>query len=525
MVLRALGILLWAALLPAQEVHLQILETTDVRGHVLPVDTFTLQPASGGWARLGTLIRILKTQNPATVLVDSGDGTQGEPLNYVATRLRPEAPEPTMALMNSLGYSAMVVGHLELDQGLARVRAMEEQAQFPWLAANVYFAGTRKHAFTPYLKMEVGGVPVAVLGLVAAPAAGLDGTGGLDFQDPVACARELIPQLREREQVDFVVLACHGGAEEACLALADQVPGVDLILAGHTRRQASLRRNGVPILQAGASGQVLGVAEVTLRRGKSRWTVAGCETRLATPAADLEPDPGVLQATAELRAATETYLNTAATSLATDLDGRWGRMEDTPLAHLLHTVVRQATGAQITAVAARPPRLFIPRGPTSVRQFYALAPDEEGVARIRITGRQLRAYLEQAGRCYNYSHLPELYNHAMAPGDFDTLDGCGYALDISRAPGQRVVELTFQGHPVRDEQTFTLGLPTGRLAGAGGYLEAMGWHGEPDYVSPGPLRNLLLAHVLGKATLTVGSSDNWRIIPALDRERVLAQQN
>jgi len=210
MVLRALGILLWAALLPAQEVHLQILETTDVRGHVLPVDTFTLQPASGGWARLGTLIRILKTQNPATVLVDSGDGTQGEPLNYVATRLRPEAPEPTMALMNSLGYSAMVVGHLELDQGLARVRAMEEQAQFPWLAANVYFAGTRKHAFTPYLKMEVGGVPVAVLGLVAAPAAGLDGTGGLDFQDPVACARELIPQLREREQVDFVVLACHG---------------------------------------------------------------------------------------------------------------------------------------------------------------------------------------------------------------------------------------------------------------------------------------------------------------------------
>ena len=527
-VLRALFILLCAVSLQAQDVRVQILETTDLKGHILPVDPFTLQPGTGGWARLGALIRTLRAANPNTILLDCGDGTQGEPLDYVWSHLKPETPEPTMALMNALGYQAMVVGHDEFDHGFKLLRTMEEQARFPWLAANVRFSDTGKHAFTPYLKVEVGGVNVVILGLVskAIPRlVGREATEGLDFQDPVACAKELVPQLRDKEKADLVVVALHGGQGSPCgqdeespaLCLADQVPGLDLILAGHTRQQASLRRNGVPILQAGTSGQALGVADLVLKREGERWVVASCDTRLAVPGPELEGDPGVLQATAELRTLTETYLNTMATRLDTDLDGRWCRMEDTPLTHLLHTVVRTSTGAQLTAVTAPGSKLYIPKGPTSVRQFYALVPGEETVARIRVTGRQVRAYLEQAARYFSFSHQPDLFNRAMAPDAFDTLDGCTYALDLSRAPGSRVVLLTFQGHPVKDDQTFTLGLSSRRLAGAGGYL-------EPDFVSPTPLRNLLLSLVLSRPSLAVGTSDNWRLIPALDRERVLAQQ-
>ena len=43
---------------------------------------------------------------------------------------------------------------------------------------------------------------------------------------------------------------------------------------------------------------------------------------------------------------------------------------------------------------------------------------------------------------------------------------------------------------MKDDQEFTLGLPTSRLAGSGGYLEAMGWTGQPDFVSAEPFRNL-----------------------------------
>lgn len=529
-VVRWLAVLLCALVLDAQEARVQVLMTADLRGRVLPQDSYTLQPANLGWAKLATLIRGLRAANPGTLAVDCGDATLGEPITYVWSRFNRKAPEPTMAIMNSLGYHAMVVGGQDLDRGLEQARAVEEQALFPWLAANLVFAADGRRAYTPYVKLELNGVPVAVLGLAAVPRAAT--VDGLQYQDPVAVARALVPVLRDKEKVDLVVVAVDGGpagsdcgpGEDSPVACLAQVPGVDLILAGRSRQPLASEMNGVPVLQVGVAGQALGVAEFTFSRRRGHWEKASRQVRTVQPGPDTRPDPQVLDLTAPLRAAADTYLNTFATSLAADLDGRWTRMEGTPLMHLLHTVARQASGAQITALAAPGSHLYIPKGVTSVRQFYALSPSDQRLARIRVSGRQLRAYLEQAGRFYSFSHSPDLFNRSVDPEDFDTLDGCSYALDISRPPGQRVVDLKVKGQPVKDDQWFTLGLAASRLAGQGGYLEAMGWTGKPDYLTPMPFRNYVLDYVLSRPSLAPAAGDNWRIIPALDRERVLAQQ-
>ena len=532
---RWIGILICALALNAQEVRVQVLETTDVRGHVMPVNTFTLQPAAQGWARLATLIRELQLANHNTLLVDCGNATQGDPINYLWSHLKSDAPEPDTAIMNSLGYSAMVVGNHEFDGGLTRLRAMEEQAQFPWLAANVVYASNGKRVFTPYLKLPVGGVQVAILGLTTTAIPRLSQGGkseALLFQDVVATAKAMVPLLRSKEKADLVIVALHGGLgelpgkpfdENQALALA-QIPGIDLILTGHTGQQLNLEQNGVPILQAGVNGQALGVGEFTFRKTKNKWDLVSRQMRILQPAAETVPDPAVLQITAPLRLVVDTYLNTFATNLSGDLDARWSRMEDTAVMHLLHSVAHRASGAQITALPTPGSHLFIPKGPTSVRQFYALYPDDSGLARIRVTGRQLRAYLEHSARFFNLSHQPDLFNAAIPAGDYDTLDGCNYVLDLTRPVGMRVLALKVQDSPVTDDQTFTLGITANRLAGGGGFLEAMEWKGIPEFVSPDSFRNLLLEYVLSKPILTPAVSGNWHTIPALDRERVLLQQ-
>jgi 2',3'-cyclic-nucleotide 2'-phosphodiesterase/3'-nucleotidase len=199
-------------------------------------------------------------------------------------------------------------------------------------------------------------------------------------------------------------------------------------------------------------------------------------------------------------------------------------MEGTALMSLLHTVARQASGAQITALATPGARIFIPRGATSVRQFYGLFPSDDRIDRIRVDGRQLKAYLEHAGRFFNYCHNPELFSKVIGPEDYDTLEGCDYTFDLSKPVGMRVTELEFQGRPVKDDQTFTLGLPAARVAGAGGYMEAMGWSGQPEFESQAPFRNALLDYVLSRPNLAPAAGDSLHILPALDRERVLAQQ-
>jgi 2',3'-cyclic-nucleotide 2'-phosphodiesterase/3'-nucleotidase len=535
--LRWLGILLCALALNAQEVRLRVLASTDLRGRILAQDSFTLQPTAQGWVRLAPLIRSLRAADPATLLVDCGDATQGEPTGYVWSRIKPNLPEPSTAIMNALGYNAMVVGPHDLLHGMARLRAAEALAQFPWLAANVTFAADGGRPFTPYLVLDQGGVRVAILGLTAPPPflpAATDPAAQLIFQDPVNTAAAFVPLLRGKERADLVIVVLHGGnGSDSCTVdeesevrcLAAQVPGIDLIVASHARQQLAPEVNGVAVLQGGSGGSALGVCELVLRKGpKSGWEVESRSVRVLQPGPDAAADPEVLDLTAPIRSAAETYLDTFATSLGTDLDGRWTRMEDTPVMHLMHAVAQKASGAQITALPTPGTHLFIPKGPTSVRQFYALVPGEDRICRIRVTGRQLRAYLEQAARFFNYSHDPELFNKAFDPRDYDTLSGCEYALDISRPPGQRVVSLTVQNEPVTDTQAFTLGLISSRLGGAGGYLAAMGWTGKPETESAEPFRNLLLDYVLSRPSLTLAADDHWRLIPSLDRERVLAQQ-
>lgn len=529
------SLLLAAGGLSAQELKLQVLGTTDLHGHVLPQDTYSLQPENKGWAKLATLIRQARAQNPNTLLIDSGDTIEGEPINYVRTRLRPDFPEPSIAVMNELGFSAMAVGNHDFNWGLDVLRTAEKQARFPFLSANTLLAKGGKPAFLPWTKLKVGDVTVVIVGFTTPGIPKWEEPGnypGLVFQDIVECAKALVPRLRDKEKADVVIVTMHSGLgtlpgrpgdENAALRLAEEVPGIDLILTGHTHLPISTQHKGVAILQAGAHGRALSVAELALQKIQGHWRVVASQGHLAQPTSETPQDPQVLELTASLRTATETYLNTAATNLGTDLDGRWCRLEDTPLAQLLHTVQRLATGAQLSAVNWTSARIFIPKGPTSVRQFYSLQPYENQLARIRITGKQLRAYLEFAARAYNFSHEPELFNKAVAFYDVDQIDGCAYALDLSQARGSRVKNLVFQGQPVRDEQTFTLALSTYRVRGGGGYMEAIGFTGQPDFVTPQLTRNLLLDYVLNRPNLAPAAVNAWRTIPALDRERVLQQ--
>jgi 2',3'-cyclic-nucleotide 2'-phosphodiesterase/3'-nucleotidase len=144
---------------------------------------------------------------------------------------------------------------------------------------------------------------------------------------------------------------------------------------------------------------------------------------------------------------------------------------------------------------------------------------------MRITGAQLRAYLEHSAKYFNFSYMPELINHSVPLADYDIIGGCSYAIDISRPPGKRVASLKFAGHPVKDVQTFSMAVSTYRLSGGGGYMDAIGFNGQVEATSNATLRNLLLEYVLSRPTLSIPNSNDWRTIPSMERERVVSAYN
>ncbi len=533
--LRWLGILLLALGLQAQDLHIQVLGTTDMHGHIMAEHVYSLQPANQGWAKVATLIRQLKAQNPNTVLVDCGDTIQGQPINYIRNVLRPDLPEPSIAIMNALGYSAMVVGNHEYNFGLGVLREVEQEAKFPFLSANTVDAGSGKPAFPADTVVTVAGVRILFVGFTTPCIPQWEEPGnyrGLRFRDIVDTARTLVPQLKAETHADVVIALLHSGLgkvdghrgdENEALRLADQVPGLDAIFTGHTHEAIATTYKGIPILQAECFGRALAVVDLDLARAKGRWTLVAAKGHLVRPDDSTPVDPEVLQLTAPLRKVATQYLDTPATELENDLDCRWCRMEDTPVVQLLHKVQLRATGAQLSAVGCPDPGIFIPKGATSVRQFYALEPYENRVAMIRITGAQLKLYLEHAAEGYHYSWQPDLFNPAVPFYDIDSVAGVDYALDLGKPVGHRVVGLSYQGKPVQPGDSFTLALSTYRLRGGGGYMQAIGFHGAPEMVTDQLSRNLLLAYVLARPTLSVAAVNNWRTIPYLDRERLLPQ--
>jgi 2',3'-cyclic-nucleotide 2'-phosphodiesterase/3'-nucleotidase len=151
-----------------------------------------------------------------------------------------------------------------------------------------------------------------------------------------------------------------------------------------------------------------------------------------------------------------------------------------------------------------------------------LLPYENQLAKIRVTGEQLKRYLEQSARHYALSWEPELYNRDVPFYNFDTVDGVSYALDLGQPAGNRVKNLAYQGKPVKPEQTFSMAITTYRLRGGGGYMDAIGYKSIPELVTKATERNLLLEYVLGRPSINPASANNWRTIPYLDRERVLS---
>src|SRR5215471_19673814 len=150
---------------PAQRAHVVILSTTDMHGRLLPIDYYTNKYDDVGIAKVATLVKDARKNDPNLLLVDSGDTIQGTPLEYFHNKRNNTPPDPMMLAMNALHYESMTVGNHEYNFGLQVLNKARGEAQFPWLSANTYEAGTGTTHYKPYIVKEVQSVRIEILGL------------------------------------------------------------------------------------------------------------------------------------------------------------------------------------------------------------------------------------------------------------------------------------------------------------------------------------------------------------------------
>ena len=520
----------------AQRARVVILGTTDMHGRVFPIDYYTNKYDNVGIAKVATLVREARKTDPNLLLVDSGDTIQGTPLEYFHNKRNNTPPDPMMLAMNALHYDSMTVGNHEYNFGLKVLEKARSEAKFPWLSANTYNKGTQTTHYKPYIVKEVDGVRVGVLGLTTPGIPNWENVPnyeGLEFHETVSEAKKWVPILREKEKVDIVVIAMHMGIEEdlrtgttnpsqvanenAAVAIARGVPGVDVILMGHTHRDVpSLVVNGVLLAQANRWASHVARVDVYLEKNESdgHWQVVAKSSRTIPVTEKTAVDPEIAQLGQPYDKETQNWLSRTIGESTEELTSQDCRFRDTAIIDLIQRAQLEAGKADVSMAACFNPQARIPKGPVTVRDIAGLYEYENTLVTLELTGQQLKDALEHSARYFRPyepgKSLNELVDQRIPGYNFDVAEGVTYTLDVTKPFGQRIQSLRFKGQPLSPTQKLRVVTNNYRVNGGGGftaYKEA-----PVVYRSSEEVRELIIDWVEKNKTIPTQAANNWRIV-------------
>lgn len=534
---------------PAPTRELVLLGTTDVHGRLYAHDYYTGRATDHGLALLKPLVDSIRAANPGRVyLFDSGDLLQGNPLAYVHARREPVRPNPIVQAMNLMGYDAAAIGNHEFNYGLAHLDRAIEDAAFPFVAGNVFRHGTDEHAYRPYALIPhvVAEGDTILIGVTGNTPPGVHlwdkahVEGVLEFRDVVASLRPVVADLRRRG-ADLVVVLSHGGfggtsydtlstglaPENVADRLAREVPGIDVVFVGHTHRElADSTIEGVLYTQARNWAASLAVATIRLARvAPNDWRVLEKGARILRPD-PARADTAFMEALRPAHERTVAYVNSVVGRSPVRWEARESRLCDTPILDFVNEVQRSVAGADLSATAAFNLSAAIPEGEITVADLAGLYIYDNTLKAVRITGAQLKEYLEQSARYFRGWPAPDggpLIDPEVPGYNFDVVSGVDYTIDLTRPVGERITELRYRGEPVRPDQTFTLAVNNYRQGGGGGFT--MIAEAPVVYDRQEDIRELLIEEVRRRGTIRPEDyfRENWRIVPAEAVEAIRAE--
>ncbi|HEX6052340.1 MAG TPA: 5'-nucleotidase C-terminal domain-containing protein [Gemmatimonadaceae bacterium] len=519
-----------------ERVTLVVAATTDVHGRIVGWDYYAgTADSTRGLARAATIVDSVRTAHPGrVVLVDAGDLLQGNPFAFLAARVDTARPNPIVAAMNVLRYDAAAIGNHEFNYGLATLGRAIEEADFPFLAANAYHAnGTR--AYPAYTIVRRGDIRVGIVGATNPGAMIWDREnlrGRIVIRDIVPELRRAVDEVRAKG-ADVVVVTMHSGlaepasydtvttavpSENVAARVAREVPGVDLIVFGHSHQEHPDTVIGTTrLLQPKNWATSVGLAHLTLERSNGRWHVTETRGETVNAAGHVE-HPAVVQAVATAHESTVAYVNRSVGTTPVVWRADSARVRDTPIVDFMLEVQRRAAGADLAATAAFSLDASLDAGPITVAEIARLYPYDNTLRAVRITGRQVRDFLEYSARYFrtfagDTGRSIPLVDPSIPGYAYDIIAGADYVLDVSRPRGSRVASLAVNGKPVVDTDTFTLALNNYRQTGGGGY--AMLHDAPVVYDRQQEIRQLLIDEVTRRGTIAPADyfRQNWRLEP------------
>jgi 5'-nucleotidase len=460
----------------ADPVEIDLLTINDFHGRL------EAAPPVAGAATLGGMVNSYEAANPNTILAAAGDLVGASTFTSFI-----QDDQPTLDALNAIGLDVSSFGNHEFDQGRDDIARLEGEADWPYLAANVYDRASGAPAFGEYSVVETGGVSIGFVGAVTEELPSLvspDGIATLEVRPIVPEVNRVAAALSDGDpangEADVVILLVHEGAATTSLASATDpasafgsiVQGasadVDAIVSGHTHLQYDhdVPIPGTdrtrPVISSGEYGVAYGHTTISVDPDTGELLSISSEVLPLVATPPFTPDPVVAAIVADAVAVADQLGSVSLGAIATDITRgvqiaggtAENRGAESTLGNLVADAQLAATADLGTQLAIMNPGgiradLLVastgandPAGNVTYREAALVQPFANTLVTFDLTGAQLRQVLEEQWQPAGLSR-PFLKLGLSA--------GFEYTYDPAAAAGSRITTMSLGGAPLADD--------------------------------------------------------------------------
>lgn len=545
-------------------VEIRIIQTSDVHGSFFPYDFINRTPCEGSMARISSYVKELrKHYGDNLLLLDNGDILQGQPTCYYCNFVKPEMPNVAASVINYMKYDAQTIGNHDIETGHAVYDKWIGEVKCDMLGANVIDRKTDKPYLRPYKVFNKDGVKVAVIGMLTpAIPSWLNESlwSGLQFNDMLETARYWVNYLNKNEHPDFVIGLFHSGwengivtdeyKENASKAIAENVPGFDLILYGHDHRSNAETvkcKDGHNVLCLNPSASAYFVSDATLRATVENGKVV--DTSVSGSLKDVSNMPIDNDFMAYFKADIDSinaFVNRKIGTFKHTISTRDSYFGNSAFCDFIHDLQLKITHADISFNAPLSFDTSIKGGDVHVSDMFNLYKYENQIYALRMTGKEIKNYLEMSYGLWTntmknpsdhimligkeYGHGSHAWGFKNLAFNFDSAAGIDYEVDVTKEVGNKVKILRMSdGRPFDEAQTYTVAMNSYRGNG-GGELLTKGAGIPRDSIksriifeSERDQRYYLIKEIEEGGVINPEPNSNWKFVPSSITEQAIVR--
>jgi len=403
---------------------------------------------------------------PEEFWVDAGDAWQDYTFNSVISGGQKE-----VEMMNLRDCDIAIPGnHFYDGGGIKSASKLMENSNFPYISSNT-------KDMMPYVIGEVEGVKIAFVG-VRIPrkkysAVDPSRVKELEITDPIEAVKKSIDEVKAKG-VNNVIVLSHLGLKPtpehpniiSDENLAQNVPGIDLIIGGHTHTptKEKVEINGTRIVQAGPGSHdtkkgelYLGDVTLVIDKNTKKITSIGHNLIPINREATLEP---------HIQAIENNYLQKENSVLHEKLGASPGDFtheikttSDSTLGNMITDAMRKETGADIAILDSnylfdktRNATAVLPKGEITTKDLLEITPwigrrYDISVETWNVKGEKIKELLEDG--------VNKLLSHGKEEGLYQ-VSGLTMSYNPASPMGKRVAEIMIGDKPVDLNKTYKL---------------------------------------------------------------------